>query len=189
VRNDFLNTITETVGRQGLSGVPWSSRDITLAVKVQNFFDGLEKFEGKISNESLMATFYFFHATAALFRLIFQTAVHPRTAILINTITQAAGDLWHFIILFSVLYFGFLALGVAQFASEKEDFSSVSRTFETLWEMMLGSMLESGEISSSRWGHEPLIALYLIAYNLVVFMMVRVYVFVPQKSVTFLKEL
>ena len=58
------------------------------------FFDGLEKFEAKLSNESFMGTFYFIHATAALFRLNFQTSAHPRTAILVNTMIQAAGDLW-----------------------------------------------------------------------------------------------
>jgi len=89
-------SILETVGTEGLAGVPWSSRSVSLGSKVGQFFDGLEKFEAKLSNESLMGTFYFVHATAALFRLIFQTSAHPRTAILVNTMIQAAGDLWSF---------------------------------------------------------------------------------------------
>jgi len=87
-------SILETVGTEGLAGVPWSSRSVSLGSKVGQFSDGLEKFEAKLSNESLMGTFYFVHATAALFRLIFQTSAHPRTAVLVNTMIQAAGDLW-----------------------------------------------------------------------------------------------
>ena len=143
--------------------MPWSSRSISLGDKIEQFFAGLGLFESKIRLESLMATFYFFHATAALLRLIFQTSAHPRTAILVNTMIQAAGDLWHFVILFLVLNFGFIALGMAQFAPDKVEFSSPLRSFETLWEMLLGSMIESGDIPSSTWSFDPLVMTYLIS--------------------------
>ena len=169
------------MGTSGLAGVPWSSRDIHLGDKVEQFFGGMEELEAKMNNEQLMQNFFFVHATVALIRLIFQTAAHPRTAILINTLTEAAGDLWHFIILFCVLYFGFLVLGMSLFAQKREEFSTFPRAFETLWDMMLGSMLEGGEIASSRWTVDPLLALYMILYNLIVFMMVEI----REKSATF----
>ena len=93
------------------------------------------------------------------------TAVTNRTAILVNTMGAAAGDLWHFLILFLILNFGFIALGMAQFAGEKEEFDTIGSSFETLWEMLLGSMIESGEIPSSTWSSNPLIMMYLIFYN------------------------
>ena len=73
--------ISQTVGTQGLAGVPWASRAISFGTKIEQFFDGLENFESKIAIEGVMASFYFVHATAALFRLIFQTSAHPRTAL------------------------------------------------------------------------------------------------------------
>ena len=73
--------IFKTVGTEGLSGVPWASRSISFGNKIEQFFDGLENFESKIAIEGAMASFYFVHATAALFRLIFQTSAHPRTAL------------------------------------------------------------------------------------------------------------
>ena len=88
-----------------------------------------------------------------------------RTAILVNTMGAAAGDLWHFLILFVILNGGFIALGMAQFAGEKSEFGSIGSSFETLWEMLLGSMIESGEILSSTWSFNPLIMMYLIFYN------------------------
>ena len=77
----------------------------------------------------------------------------------------AAADLWHFLILFIILNGGFIALGMAQFAGEKEEFDTIGSSFETLWEMLLGSMIESGEIPSSTWSANPLIMMYLIFYN------------------------
>ena len=72
------DVLMETVGTAGLAGVPWESKSVSLGDKVSEFFEGLEKFEEKIGVESIMATFYFIHATSALFRLIAQTAAHPR---------------------------------------------------------------------------------------------------------------
>ena len=118
----------------------------------------------------LMSIFYFIHATSALFRLIIQTSAHPRTAILVSTISKAADDLWHWIILFLMVNFGFIMLGIAQFGSDKEEFSSILTSFETLWEMLLGSMLESGDIPSSTWSSNWLIMTYLLLYNFLVFM-------------------
>jgi len=76
------------------------------------------------------------------------------------------------VILFLVLNFGFIALGIAQFASEREEFSTPLRSFETLWEMLLGSMIESGDIPSSTWSYNALIMVYLIFYNFFIFMYV-----------------
>ena len=167
---DSKHVLMKTVGVDGLAGVPWSSRNVSLGDKIAQFFEGLAAFEDKIAEEGVMATFYFIHATSSLFRLIFQTSAHPRTAILVQTLVTASSDLWHFVILFLVLNFGFIALGIAQFAGQKEEFSTINRAFETLWEMLLGSMLESGAIPSSTWTADVLIMLYLIFYNFFCFM-------------------
>jgi hypothetical protein len=58
---------------------------------------------------------------------------------------MAAADLWHWIILFILVNFSFVLLGMAQFASELDEFSSFSTTFELLWEMLLGAMLGASE--------------------------------------------
>jgi hypothetical protein len=162
------DAISETVGL--LAGVPWASRSVSLTTKIETFFRGVEKFEAKLASEKLMSIFYFVHATSSLFRLIFQTSAHPRTAILVNTIAKAAGDLWHWILLFLMVTFGFMLLGIAQFGSKKEEFSSVGTTFETLWEMLLGAMLESGDLPSSTWSFDLLMMTYLLLYNFFVFM-------------------
>ena len=162
------DAISETVGL--LAGVPWASRSVSLTAKIETFFRGVEKFGAKLASEKLMSIFYFVHATSSLFRLIFQTSAHPRTAILVNTIAKAAGDLWHWILLFLMVTFGFMLLGIAQFGSKREEFSSVGTTFETLWEMLLGAMLESGNLPSSTWSSDWLMMTYLLLYNFFMFM-------------------
>ncbi len=133
------DAISRTVGF--LADVPWASRDISLRDKIDRFFEGVEKFDDLLIGEKVMSIFYFVHATSTLFRLIFSTSAHPRTAILVNTIGKAAGDFWHWFILWLLVNFGFVFLGIAQFGSKKEEFSTILDTFETLWEMLLGSML------------------------------------------------
>ena len=133
--------ISNTVGLDGLSGVPWASRSVSLENKIDRFRIGLDQFNEKLISENVMSIFYFVHATSTLFRLIFSTSAHPRTAILVNTIGKAAGDFWHWFILWLLVNFGFVFLGIAQFGSKKEEFSTILDTFETLWEMLLGSML------------------------------------------------
>jgi hypothetical protein len=163
--------ISETVGVGGLAGVPWASRSVSLSTKIGTFFESIGKLQDKLSIEYDMSIFYFVHATSALFRLIFQTSTHPRTAILVNTITRAAGDLWHWIILFVLVNFGFVFLGIAQFGSERSEFSSLRSTFVTLWEMLLGAMLENKhDLPSTSWGSNWLITSYLLLYNFLVFM-------------------
>ena len=164
------DAISETVGIEGLSGVPWASRSTSLTIKMDKFFESVQKFDDLLFREKSMEIFYFAHATSALIRVIFQTSVHPRTGILVNTMVKAVGDLWHWVILYMLLNFGFIMLGIAQFGSEKKDFSTVIDTFETLWEMLLGAMLESGDIPSSTWTFNPLIFAYLMLYNICMFM-------------------
>ena len=145
--NGSRHAILETVGANGLSGVPWASRSVSLENKISLFFEGLSKFEAQLSVESVMGAFYFINATAALLRLISQTSAHPRTAILVNTLINGFDDLWHFVILFDILNGGFIALAMAQFAGERDEFADIPSCFETLWEMLLGSMVESGKFN------------------------------------------
>ena len=79
-------------------------------------------------------------------------------------------DLWHFVILLATILAGFIALGVSLFGSERSEFQNVSTLFETLWDMLLGSMAQSGPIPSSYWSFDPLMLIYCLLYNFICFM-------------------
>jgi len=74
------------------------------------------------------------------------TTAHPRTAILVNTLAQGLDDLWHFAILLGIIMWGFITLGTVQFAGDRFEYSTPIKSFETLWEMLLGEPPDSGPI-------------------------------------------
>ena len=162
--------IQRTIGVNGLAGVPWESRDVELRTKIDRFFFAVNRLEDLNRREYSMNVFYFVLSIAQLLRLIMQTRAHPRTAILVNTFVQGLGDLWHFMLLLLVALVGFIMLGTAQFAEQRNEFASGFKLFETLWEMLLGSMPQSGMIPSAFWTYDKLFMLYLLIYNFLSFM-------------------
>jgi len=111
--------ISRIIGTDGLAGVPWADTDLSLDTKISRFFNGLKDFTDTIAVESIMKIVYFIHATCALVRLIVQTSAHPRTAILVKTLLRGFDDLWHFLLLLSILFMGFLMLALAQFSGRR----------------------------------------------------------------------
>ncbi len=77
--------IMDTIGNQGLAGVPWASREVVLKDKIQLYLKNLAKLGALNRTEQIMRYFYFILSAAQLLRLIMQTSVHPRIAILVNT--------------------------------------------------------------------------------------------------------
>ena len=79
-------------------------------------------------------------------------------------------DLWHFLILLFIILAGFIMLGVAQFGGERAEFQNALTLFETLWDMLLGNLAQSGPIPSSYWSFDPLMLIYILLYNFLCFM-------------------
>jgi len=155
--------LTKIIGTNGLSGVPWADTGVELNVKMERFFNGLDMFAKKIATEKIMSYVYFFHATCALMRLIFQTSAHPRTAILVKTLRTGVDDLWHFLLLLAVLFCGFLALALAQFSGSNTNFSTFQLAFEVLYDMMMDGL-------PYNWMSDPVVAVYVIFFNVLVFL-------------------
>ncbi|MFN9899359.1 MAG: hypothetical protein ACK55Z_11335, partial [bacterium] len=112
------------MGVKGLAGVPWERRDVELGTKMESFFELLTKLESLNDREDTMSIFYFILSAAQLLRLIFQTSSHPRTAMLVNTLSEGLDDLWHFSLLLMIVMIGFIMLGIAQFAGARSEFDS-----------------------------------------------------------------
>jgi hypothetical protein len=127
-----------TVGTHGMAGIPWQTRTVGLDDKIAAFVVALEYLEDEINLETSMSRFYFVLATTQLFKLIFQTEAHPRTAMLVKTLRVGLDDLLHFAILFCILVGGYMMLAIAQFGYYRQEFKDGWSSFRTLWEMMLG---------------------------------------------------
>ena len=129
--------ISRIIGTEGLAGVPWADTEIALEVKIGRFFNGLKDFTDTIAVESIMKIVYFIHATCALVRLIIQTSAHPRTAILVRTLLRGFDDLWHFLLLLSILFMGFLMLALAQFSGRQVLYQEIRNSLPPLFSLSL----------------------------------------------------
>ena len=165
------DTIFQTVGPNGLLGVPWNSRQVPLEEKIQKFQTSLEGFEQQIRSEEDMKVFYFSTSVVVLVRLIAATKAHPRTAILVDTMIKSADDLWHFMLLLSILLAGFVMVAVIQFGGSRDEFSSGFRAVEEMWAMMTGGSLPiSGVVESQWWSSDPALMIFALVFNFLVFM-------------------
>ena len=105
-----------------LPGIPWQDPNVELMDKIESFLHGLDVLEKEIRVEEELSTFYGFMAAMQLFRLIYATKAHPRTAMLVQTLIVGLDDLLHFLILFCILIGGYMALGHAQFGWYRPEF-------------------------------------------------------------------
>ena len=67
----------------------------------------------------------------------YATRVHPRIALLVKTITKALDDLFHFILLFAIVYVVFCLIGVTTFGQLDENFSAFGLGFGRLFDVMV----------------------------------------------------
>ncbi len=67
----------------------------------------------------------------------YATRVHPRIALLVKTITKALDDLFHFILLFTIVYVVFCLIGVTSFGQLDANFSEFGLAFGRLFDVMV----------------------------------------------------
>jgi len=159
----------QVMGSDGLTGVKWASTDLSPQTKIQSFFQALLRLEEQMQTEFIMSYCYFFLALCTLLRLVKQTDFHPRLAILVGILETAVDDLFHFMLLIGVVMGGFLALAMAQFAGEKEYFSDAARGFETMFNLMMGSVPPNGPNKSEFWMENSQLMVLTLCYSLLVF--------------------
>ena len=162
--------LDHTVGHDGLAGMPWDDPSVELPDKVRKFFDLIHEFQEEMWQEDRMFTFFFVMAFVQLGRLFFQTQAHPRTAMLVQTIRKGADDMAHFLVLVAIIMSSFVLLGVAAFGSSRPEFRDGEAGFRTLWEMMLGSMLQNGATLNETWTHQRPLMMFQLIYMILVFL-------------------
>ena len=168
-KSESREIMLHVMGSNGLTGVKWASTDLSPQAKIASFFEGLMRLEEKMQTESVMSYCYFFLALCTLLRLVKQTDFHPRLAILVGILETAVDDLFHFLLLMCVVMGGFLALAIAQFAGEKDYFSDVARGFETMFNLMMGSVPPNGPNNSEFWMQNSQLMVLTLCYSLLVF--------------------
>ena len=163
--------VDHTVGAEGFAGIQWDSRTLPLQEKIQNFLDLLRLFEDEILLEQRMGLFYFVMASAQLCRMMLQTEAHPRTALLVKTVKISLDTIGHFLVVYILVFGGAVFYGHALFGWSHLEFRDLEASFRTLWDLgMLGTPIESGALPSTHWSNNPLMALFLLTYSVLMFM-------------------
>ena len=123
----------------GLSHIPWSASSdddkVTNDAKVLLFINALERLKEEVDEDHSMKTAAFFIYFFYLFRVLFATRVHPRIALLVETIRKALDDLFHFLLLFALVFLVFNIIAVTTFGQQLPKYSAYDRGFAELFDV------------------------------------------------------
>ncbi|CAE8607685.1 unnamed protein product, partial [Polarella glacialis] len=126
---------------QRLSNTPWESQDLSLLQKTTDiFYTDIGEFQLQIRLDAQSRVFTLVLCWAVLLRLIQLTSAHPRTAMLVNTFVKGVDDLWHFLLLFILMFGAFGLLARALFGNYLREFATLASSFRRLFLLMLGSL-------------------------------------------------
>ena len=90
------------------------------------------------------------------------TQAHPRIALLVSTITTGWDDMFHFFVLFSIVFFSGGMIARLQFGQDDRNFSTYAATLHTQYQMVTGTM-------PANWGSSLSMFIYCISFNLVIY--------------------
>eukprot|EP00930_Biecheleria_cincta_P028580 TRINITY_DN19950_c0_g1_i1.p1 TRINITY_DN19950_c0_g1~~TRINITY_DN19950_c0_g1_i1.p1 ORF type:complete len:1886 (-),score=266.67 TRINITY_DN19950_c0_g1_i1:178-5217(-) len=116
-----------------------------------DFLNQLNVVSDKIASGEQLGTFLMYAAMALLMRVVMATSAHPRIALITKTLWVAASDLTHFVIMFTLVFFGFAVIGTWRFGSERPDMARFYVAFNTMFDAMIGP---PGEIFMSDAANE-----------------------------------
>jgi hypothetical protein len=104
-----------------------------LSTALGALYESLEEAQSGIS--MIFAAFAFLSVM-----IILSTKAHPRIALLVNTLTHAADDLFHYVLLVLIVASTFCLLGLVSLRSDTEAFQDLPSTTVTLWNALMGNL-------------------------------------------------
>ncbi|CAD7939844.1 unnamed protein product [Amoebophrya sp. A120] len=146
--------------------VPWPSATLRYEEKVTIFMQQLANFAVMLDQDSAIRTTGYLLVLLMFFRIVAYLRVHPRIAVLYKTIEVALDDLFHFFIVFGLLYAVLAFIGVWMFGAINPKFASFMDSFITQFEMLMGEYPWPESTLDQNFG---LFFSYLNIYSLVVF--------------------
>merc|ERR1719387_1172367 len=126
---------------ESIRAVPWADPEVSLNEKVDGFFPIMSEIRDDATLTANMRVFFFANAIFVLLSLFFSTKTHPRVALLVSTVQDCYDDLFHFMLLWCVVYLSFGFLATVIFGTHHDSFGNISETmFSTQFDMMIGGL-------------------------------------------------
>jgi len=118
--------------------IPWGDLNIDYATKVERFFTIVVDFMDLLAIDKSNRAFAYWIIILSFFRIVVYCRVHPKMAVLYKTVEVAVSDLFHFMIVFALLFCTLAFLGTWHFGGVLEKFGSFPMTCDTQFKMIIG---------------------------------------------------
>jgi hypothetical protein len=148
--------------------VPWvdPQSGTTIDDTVVFFFTELDMIYQFVFTAEYMRMASFFNALLVLIALFVSTKTHPRIALLVSTVAECYDDLFHFLLLWAIIYFSFGIMATIIFGAKYEAFKDTTTTVGiTQLDMMIGGL----EYVPEDFAADTLLMIYISCFFMVLF--------------------
>ncbi len=141
-----------------------------------------------IATSNWVINFGVIYIFLAVFRLFRGFAAQPRLGLVTSTISNAASDIFHFLIVFSCVFCTYATAGLLLFGSHVRDFESFLRSLIACWRLVTGDFDFSDTYRGIDWTASFLflgsftIFVVLILLNMLLAIVLETYLDVKQKN-------
>jgi len=143
----------------------------TISVTVATYFRTLDFMASVAQREEVMKLLAYAVVLISICRIIAYMSVHPRISLIANTISQAADDMFHFMIVFIFVFLTFAWLAFWSFGPDKDEFQTYMAAVNSCFQMLTGSFPWGDEASEGLmqkvWWGLYLFLVYFISVQLV----------------------
>eukprot|EP00293_Proteomonas_sulcata_P007529 CAMPEP_0184289516 /NCGR_PEP_ID=MMETSP1049-20130417/1955_1 /TAXON_ID=77928 /ORGANISM="Proteomonas sulcata, Strain CCMP704" /LENGTH=448 /DNA_ID=CAMNT_0026596365 /DNA_START=24 /DNA_END=1370 /DNA_ORIENTATION=- len=127
---------------RNFTAVPWAARDVSLSEKMGNFATAVRQLEDELSRTEAQNLLVFITMILMLVRIIKSTEVHPRTGLLTETLFHAMMDMWHFGLIFCLVFFFAASVSTWSFGASRHDFKDLRASMRTQFKILMGDLPE-----------------------------------------------
>jgi hypothetical protein len=105
--------------------IEWGNYQADVSDKKDAFFQGVSQFRNDIAQEGTQNAAIFIVLIMCMLRMLQQTKIHPRLALITGTLSFAAGHLMHAFLVAMAVVISFAVVGNWRFGIYLEDFTSI----------------------------------------------------------------
>jgi len=125
---------------QNITSVPFASPDVEWTNKTAIFSQAVGQLQDVLKVEGNYFTMGFLLLMVMLVRMVKATDVHPRTGLLTGTIAHGLGDLYHFAILFLLVFLLNSLVAHWAFGGTFKEFKDVRTAMKNQLQILLGNL-------------------------------------------------
>eukprot|EP00928_Gymnodinium_smaydae_P016014 TRINITY_DN15966_c0_g1_i5.p1 TRINITY_DN15966_c0_g1~~TRINITY_DN15966_c0_g1_i5.p1 ORF type:complete len:1071 (-),score=143.44 TRINITY_DN15966_c0_g1_i5:198-3023(-) len=165
-------------------GVADTSDTNAVQETINVYFEAMGKMQEQVYIEDITKTVAYISIVFGILRLVAYMAVHPRIDVISRTLVNAADDTFHFLVVFSFMFFAFAWLGHWSFGPDKEDFQTYPIAINTCFQMLIGDFPFGDEwtegVFQKIWYYLYTFLIFFVSVNILLAIIVEAFLRVKQ---------